>query len=58
MARDAKRAHRDHRPHRLLVDRHGARFGLFAKYGVQSTVSKEEVVGRIRDRRTLGENQA
>lgn len=32
--------------------------GLFAKYGIQSTVSKEASWAAIRDRLTLGENQA
>ena len=32
--------------------------GLFAKYGIRSTVSKEASWAVIRDRLTLGENQA
>jgi nitrate/nitrite transport system substrate-binding protein len=32
--------------------------GLFAKYGIQSTISKEASWAVIRDRLTLGENQA
>jgi len=42
----------------LLVDRDGPRLGLFKKYGIDSVVSKEASWAVIRDKLSLGENQA
>ena len=49
---------RHHRADRLRADRDGARAGLFKKFGIESIVSKEASWAVIRDKLSIGENQA
>jgi hypothetical protein len=48
----------DHRVDRLLADRDGARAQHFKKFGADSIISKEASWAVIRDKLTIGENQA
>src|SRR6185369_12889300 len=58
LAGNAHDAVRNHRVDGLCADRHGARAWYFKQFGIESIISKEASWAVIRDKLSIGDNQA